>query len=160
MRPGRISRFQLSATVVVTVLTLVGWAGLRDLRERLELAQVAATVRNLNSGLQMEVAHRIAAGQEGSIATLAGANPVPWLATSLPGYVGEVAAPPPVPAPGAWYFDRSRGELAYRPLLTRHLRGAGWPPLLRWRIERSSPPPRLLLTGGLALVALVDYRWY
>jgi hypothetical protein len=160
MRSWRISRFQLSAIVVVTVLTVVGLVGLRDLRERLECAQVRATVRNLNSALQVEIAHRIDAGREASIAALAGANPVPWLATALPGYIGETATPPARPAPGSWYFDRTSGELAYRPVLSSHLTSAGSPPLLKWRIERSRHPPRLLLTGGLALVAVVDYRWY
>ena len=160
MRTWGISRFQFSVIVVVTILTVAGVAGLRDMRERLERAQVEATVRNLNSALQLEVAHRIAAGQEGSIAALAGMNPVPWLAAPPPGYLGEVALPPSQPAPGSWYFDRSSGELAYRPVLSAHLTGAGSPPLLKWRIGRSQRPPRLLLTGGLALVAVVDYEWY
>lgn len=160
MDSGRISKFRFAVIVVVTTLALAGFLSLRDLRERLERAQVEATIRNLNSALQFEIAHRIDVGQEASIAALAGANPVPWLSTPLPGYIGEVAPAPAQSAPGTWYFDRSRGELAYRPVLCGHLTGAGSPPLLRWRIERPLRPPRLLLTGGLALVAVEAYRWY
>jgi len=160
MRTWRLSRFQFSTILTVTVLSVAGFLGMRDLRERLECTQVEATVRNLNSALQIEIAHRIDSGREASIAALTGANPVPWLVTPLPGYVGETAAPLARPAPGSWYFDRSSGELVYRPVLSAHLTGAGSPPLLKWRIERARHPPRLLLTGGLALVAVVDYRWY
>jgi hypothetical protein len=160
MDSWRISRFQLSVVIVVTVLAVAGFAAPRDLRERLERAQVEATVRNINSALQMEVAQRMAAGKEAGIGALAGVNPVPWLAVPPPGYVGEVAMPPARTAPGTWYFDRSSGELAYRPVLGGHLTGAGSPPLLRWRIQRAQRPTRLLLTGGLALEAVVDYRWY
>lgn len=160
MRSWRISRFQFLAIVVVAVMIAAGFLGLRDMRERLERAQVEATIRNLNSALQVEIAHRIDAGQEASIPALAGADPVLWLAAPPPGYIGEVTLPPARSAPGNWYFDRSRGELAYRPVLCAHLTGAGAPPLLKWRIERSQRPPRLLLTGGLALTAIVPYRWY
>jgi hypothetical protein len=160
MRPWRISRFQFSVIVVVTIVALIGFASLRDLQERLEQAQVEATVRNLNSALQYEVAHRIAGGQENRIVELAGANPVPWLQAPLPGYLGEVAVAPSETTRGSWFFDRSRGELVYRPVLSRHLEGAGSPPVLKWRIQRSQRPGRLALTGGLSLVASVDYRWY
>jgi hypothetical protein len=159
MQIWRVSRFQLSAFAAVAVLALIGLDALCDMRERLEQAQVAATVRNLNSALQVEVAHRIAAGRESSIAELAGANPVPWLAAPLPGYVGEVAVPPPGPTPGSWFFDHSRGELVYRPVLSRHLRGGGSPPLLKWRIQKPREPGRQALTGGLRFVATVEYGW-
>ena len=144
----------------MAALTLAGFIVLRDLRERLERAQVEATVRNLNSALQFEVAHRIAAGQEASISTLAGANPVPWLASPPPGYVGEVAEAPAQLLAGHWYFARSSGELLYRPRLCSHLVVAAAPPVLRWRIGPAQGARRLVLTGGLALVATVDYRWY
>jgi hypothetical protein len=160
MRPSRISRFPLFVIVVVTVVALIGFGELRDMQERLERAQVEATVRNLNSALQYEVAHRIAAGQENTIAELAGANPVPWLQAPLPGYLGEVAVAPSETTRGSWFFDRSRGELVYRPVLSRHLEGAGSPPLLKWRIQRPQRPGRLALTGGLGVVATVQYRWY
>jgi hypothetical protein len=142
------------------MLTVVGTIELRDLRERLEQAQVEATIRNLNSALQLQVAHRLATGREASIAALAGSNPVAWLAIPPPGYIGEVAVPLAESVPGSWYFDRERGELAYRPVLCGHLAGAGSPPLLKWRVERSRRPTRVLLTGGLALVPVVDYKWY
>jgi hypothetical protein len=160
MRPWRISRFQFSVIVAVTVVALIGFGELRDLQERLEQAQVEATVRNLNSALQHEVAHRIAAGQESTIPELAGANPVPWLQAPVPGYLGEVAALPTEVARGSWFFDRSRGELVYCPLLSRHLSDAGSPPLLKWRVQRSQRPGWLVLVGGLSLAATADYRWY
>ena len=160
MRPWRISRFRIFVTVAVTVATLFGFAGLRDLRERLERAQVEADVRNLNSALQFDLAHRITAGQEAGIAELAGSNPVRWLAAPMAGYLGELPAVPTDPAPGSWFFDRSRGELVYRPALISHLAGAGTPPLLRWRIQAPPAGGRLPLAGRLMLVALGDYRWY
>jgi hypothetical protein len=160
MRPWRISRFQFSVIIAVTVVALIGFGELRDLQERLEQAQVEATVRNLNSALQHEVAHRIAAGQESSIAELTGVNPVPWLQAAMPGYLGEVAVMPAEAMKGSWVFDRSRGELVYRPVLSSHLRDAGSPPVLKWRIQRSQRPGRPALASGLSIVATVDYRWY
>ena len=160
MRCGRSSRFQPFAIVVVAVIAVAGFASLRNLRERLEKAQVEANVRNLNSALQLEIAHRIAAGQENGIADLAGTNPVRMAESPLPGYLGEFAVAPPDVAPGIWYFDRADGELVYHPALSCHLTGAGSPPLLKWRIQRSQRPGRPIFAGGLQLVAAVDYRWY
>jgi hypothetical protein len=154
-----VSPFQFFAMAVASVVALALMLGLREMREQLERAQVAATVRNLNSALQFQIAHRIAAGREVQVAQLAGANPVPWLTAPPPGYAGEVAVLPAHIDAGTWLFDRSRGELVYRPVLHRHLSGAGSPPLLKWRIRRAAPPPRLLLTGGLSLAAEVAYRW-
>jgi len=160
MRPRRISRFQFAVTIAVTVVTVFGWASLRDLRERLERAQVEADVRNLNSALQIELAHRIETGREAEIAQLAGSNPVRWLAAPMTGYLGEAPVLPPDPAPRSWYFDRSRGELVYRPALSAHLSGAGSPPLLRWRVQAPRPDGRPALTGGLVVAVVSEYRWY
>jgi hypothetical protein len=154
----RIVKSRLAAALAVTALAAIAWAVLSDARERLEQAQVEATVRNLNSALQFEIAHRLASGREAMIGELAGINPVS-LAAQPPGYAGEADGLPADIQPGQWLFDRARGELVYRPLSTCHLRGAGTPPLLRWRVERTLKPHGPAFAGGLALVAVVEYRW-
>lgn len=145
--------------LAVTVLALVLMLGLRGLREDLERAQVESTVRNINSALQHQIAHRIASGQEARLAELAGANPVPWLEAPPPGYAGEADSQPAEIAAGTWLFQRNSGELVYRPAARRRLEIDGPPGLLRWRVQRATTPQRLLLTGGLALVPTVKYRW-
>lgn len=160
MRRPRISKFQFFAILAVTVVALIGFGRVRDMRERLEKAQVEANARNLNSALQFEVAHRIAAGHENGIAELVGANPVRWLESPLAGYMGEFTVVPPEVVPGSWYFDRKEGKLVYHPVLSCHLVGAGSPPLLKWRIQRSQQAGRPTFTGGLMFVQTVEYRWY
>lgn len=154
----RIVKSRLAAALAVTALAATAWVGLSDARERLEQAQVEATVRNLNSALQFEIAHRLASGQESRIGELAGTNPV-LLVLPPPGYAGEVDALPADIPPGRWLFDRAHGELVYRPLSTCHLKGASTVPLLRWRVERTQTVRGPGFAGGLALVAKVEYRW-
>lgn len=159
MQAWKITPFQFLTMLVVTVVALAFMLGLRELGEDLERAQMEATVRNINSGLQQQVAHLVASGQEARLTELAGTNPVPWLEAPPPGYRGEAESLPADMATGTWLFLRDSGELVYRPAARRRLEIDGPPGLLRWRIQRATMPRRLLLTGGLALAPTVEYRW-
>ena len=104
------SRRKYELAVVVLVVALLAWLLMRALdRARAEVEE--ATVQS-EAALRVELldaqAHRAAFG--GALPT--GDNPLRWVNRQPASYLGELDAAPE--AGGAWYFDRARGELAYR----------------------------------------------
>ena len=77
-------------------------------REEVEDATVQSEAAALRVELLDAQAHRAAFGG----ALPAGDNPLRWVDRQPAAYLGELDAAPE--AGGVWYFDRARGELAYR----------------------------------------------
>ncbi len=151
--------FEFAALAIL--LSILAGVLMRELIAYQALAEqtvVDLTVRNMRSGLRWQVAERLLRGQVGAIATLEGANPVAWLARPPEGYAGEFGAREPAPqAPGSWYFDRERRQLAYvlRPVLR-----TGSPPAVerRWQVRalKSSAVPAVSApVTGLVLVEAI-----
>jgi len=129
--PARRGRTRSSAgltlielVIVVCIIGLLAAALLNRLRFYQEAAEKAAMEYNvgaLKSALQLQVAALLVRGEERKIASLAGVNPVAWLAEPPLGYRGEFRAPEPAVPRGSWYFDATRSELVYVPDLDDHL---------------------------------------
>ena len=97
--------------VAVLVIAVLAWLLMRALdraREEVEDATVQSEAAALRVELLDAQAHRAAFGG----ALPAGDNPLHWVDRQPAAYLGELDAAPGVG--GVWYFDRTRGELAYR----------------------------------------------
>ncbi len=105
----------LQFSVIVAVSGIV-WMLLLDslhaLQEQSERTVMESTVRNMNNGLQFEIAARIMRGEEASLPLLVGTNPTIFLDKVPQDYIG---ACPRVMPPGAWCFDGGTREIVYRP---------------------------------------------
>jgi hypothetical protein len=129
-----------------------------------EKAVVEFTVRNVRSGLEMEMAERMLTGHEGKIAEMAGSNPVRWLEKPPQGYLGEFSVTPDKFPPSTWYFDKARKVLIYRPARTQNLTCSQCEQeeghiLLSWRIERMGNP--MFGRGDrVKIVPVATYQWY
>ncbi|MDP2810880.1 MAG: hypothetical protein Q8O34_12095 [Rhodocyclaceae bacterium] len=165
MTPPRqkgLNRFEFSVAVSVTgVIATVFLVKVLDAQELGERTKVEATVRNVQAGLHWAMAEALMRGEEDRVAELPGSNPVRWLDNPPEGYLGEFDGAPTVVASGAWYFDRRRSELAYRPRLTHHLTVTGGGAELRWRIVPGQGVGQPALRGGASpvIVAVTLYRW-
>jgi hypothetical protein len=153
------SLFQFSVVLtVIGVVAAVFFNALYDIQEQAERTVMEATVRNMNSGLRMDVATRAMHGQEVPVAAFVGANPVKWLENPPPGYIGmcqqELAA-------GEWCFDAATLEIVYLPRADRHLehleparRG------LRWRVGMPGGSTGSAgSTGAIRLFSTTSFVW-
>ena len=97
--------------VAVLVIAVLAWLLMRALdraREEVEEATVQSEAAALRVELLDAQAHRAAFGG----ALPVGDNPLRWVNRQPAAYLGERDAAPETG--GVWYFDRPRGELAYR----------------------------------------------
>jgi hypothetical protein len=125
----------LQFSVIVTVSGIL-WMELLDnlhaIQEQSERTVMESTVRNMNSGLQFEIAARIMRGGEASLPLLVGNNPMIFLDKVPQNYLGTCPGAMP---PGTWCFDVGTREIVYRPRQDNNLT---YPPdgrhELRWRI--------------------------
>jgi len=104
------------ASVIIGLVAVFLLERLLSYQEYAEKAAMELTVTNMRSGLRLQVAELMTQERLNEMGTLVKQNPVHWLETSPPNYLGELA--PPVPktlAQGNWYFDTSRRELVYLP---------------------------------------------
>ena len=160
-RQSASSQFEfLLVVAIISLLSLVALNRLQEIQELSEMTVVDATLRNISSGLRYAMAEYIIHGEERRIAELVGSNPVRWLEHPPAGYLGEYAAAPERLARGAWFFDATRRELCYRPILDEHLVIASGGQLLCWRIESSGNPRVMDRVGAVRVVAEPDYRWF
>ena len=160
-RQSATSQFEfLLVVVVISLLSLVALDRLQEIQELSEMTVVEATLRNISSGLRYTMAEYLIHGEERRMAELVGSNPVRWLEHPPAGYLGEYAAAPERLARGAWFFDTTRRELCYRPILDEHLVIAAGGPLLCWRIVSSGDPRVTDRVGAVRVVAVPAYRWF
>lgn len=103
---------QFSVIVAVSgILWMLLLDSLRAIQEQSERTVMESTVRNMNSGLQFEIAARIMRGEEASLPLLVGNNPMIFLDKVPQDYLGTCPAAIP---PGAWCFDVGTREIVYR----------------------------------------------
>jgi len=162
--PRSRSIFQYAVVlVIIAVVAAFLFDALYYAQEQAERTVMEATVRNMGSGLKIEVATRAMHGQEASIRQLFGANPVQWLEKSPAGYTGICQQEL---APGGWCFDAATHEIVYRPRVDRHLEYLeSGRPGLRWRVgsaaeiaarQSSSPAPG----GAIRLYSTTSFAWH
>ena len=150
------------ALAVIGVLAAFLLDALYYALEQAERTVMEATIRNMDSGLRVELASRVIHGQEASIGELVGANPVQWLESPPPGYKGSCQRDL---APGTWCFDAMTHEIVYRPRVDRHLEyhessSSG----LRWRVgsaadmagRRSGRPAS---AGAIRVFSTTSFAW-
>ena len=107
--PGLRRLYELA--VVVLIVAVLAWLLMRALdgaQQEIEEATVQSEAAALRVELLDVQAHRATFGG----ALPSGDNPLRWVDRQPAAYLGELDAAPT--ARGVWYFDRARGELAYR----------------------------------------------
>jgi general secretion pathway protein G len=108
------SRFEVLVVVALLgILSAVLLERMRYLQEYAEMTAVEVTVANLRTGLRYRVGDLLIRDKLSEISTLADENPINWLETRPPNYLGEYDAEPDSDVKGRWYFDRSHHELVY-----------------------------------------------
>lgn len=129
---SRLLEFCVLAAVIAVcgVVLLRVVAGVQQEAERLA---VELTIRNINSGMELQQADRIMAGRENTLGELMAQNPVSWLRTPPDGYVGEGRCDERL-LEGQWAWDVSRKTLNYRPKQANWLGGQAGNPCLTWRV--------------------------
>lgn len=158
MRKGRagLPLFEIALWLVLAGLVLLALE--RRIDRMLELAEktaVETSLMHMRSGLRLEKARRIAAGQ--SLHDLAGRDPLEFLQPPAgQGEAGFPALAQPLGAP-AWRFDAQSRTLVYRPERQRQLKISppGADKLLMWRTLARTP-------GGddIDIVSLTLYEWF
>jgi hypothetical protein len=107
--------FFIAASVISLIAALL-LDRLLSYQEYAERAAMELTVVNMRSGLRLHVADLMTQGRLHEVGKLINENPVRWLETPPPNYLGELAHPVPKTLPqGNWYFDTTTRELVYLP---------------------------------------------
>ncbi len=124
--PGNRSRrrhagFSLLEVVVgITIVALLGMVlSERMLRyqEYAEKTAMEVTARNIQTGLRLRVADLMMTDRMHEIDRLLQENPMTWLETPPPNYLGERSdSGQDAAVAGNWYFDSARREVVYAPL--------------------------------------------
>jgi prepilin-type N-terminal cleavage/methylation domain-containing protein len=154
---------------LVVGLTIVGLLGTvlseRMLRyqEYAEKTAMEITTRNIQTGLRLQVADLMMRDRLHEIDRLLKDNPISWLETPPPNYVGERTDREQNDAVrGNWYFDTVRREVVYAPFHRRFFE----PQLLGSNSIRYRITARPVTSGdgvrrieGLSLLLLSPYKW-
>lgn len=175
MRPGDRREFALLeflvALIAISTLGAVLLDRLLFYQEAAEKAAMEQMAFALRSALRYQVVEQLMKGKPQSIAGLAGANPMHWLAEPPAAYAGELFAPEPGQVPkGSWYFDLKDRHLVYVVLNGAHfIPGARGRKEVRY-VVRSEPVRQTPQVGrnpadkqevnGVALVLAEPYAWF
>lgn len=113
------------------------------------------TLAALQAQVKLRALELVIARRPQEIATLAGQNPVNWLAQKPANYLGELTSPDVKKlAPDNWFFDRSDGRLVYL-LNESNTFGTEGSELLQFKVSLKQVPPTLSEAGAaLALEAV------
>ncbi len=163
--PTRRMQALLQLSVIAAVSGTV-WMVLLDslhaIQEQSERTVMEAMVRNMNSGLQFEIAARMMRGEEASLPLLVGNNPMTFLDNVPHDYIGICIGAMP---PGAWCFDAGTSEIVFRPHRDKNLT---YPPdgrrELRWRIVSAAELAGTKLAAGspvgaITLTSTTSFKW-
>lgn len=161
---------QLEFWLVCILLAILFGTYLRATRyyqEQMEQVSVSLTISHIQVGMAQEWADRISKGtNRQGVAELVGTNPVRWLESPPPGFLGELKSPKLERLePGSWLFDFSKKELVYIVKLGDHLEMGIMPTtkVLRWsvRLAQNSKDSRSAPEfGDLVLVPVYPYQWF
>jgi general secretion pathway protein G len=151
------------ALIVISVLAAVLLSRLGYYKEMLEKAAMESTLRNVKTGLQVQLAELIISNRQAQAARLEREDPFRWLEEKPSNYAGDYRNPPDG---GTWYFDAGTHELVYVVNTGSRLEidtGAD-PKQIRFRARLLKN--RLNLFGnevesvaGVSLLPVQPYRW-
>lgn len=151
--PIRGRRFEfVVAVLAISALGLILLDALKDSQDESERLTVELTIRNMNTGLFLLQAERLAAGREDSLRELAGQNPVSWLRTLPAGYIGERSCAAEL-AVGQWCWDPKLKLLYYFPQGGNGLKNPRSVPWLTWQVD-SAQHARHFRPGSFRLQAV------
>ncbi|WP_148415467.1 hypothetical protein [Noviherbaspirillum massiliense] len=167
-REGGFSRFEFGVcTILAGVLAAVFLHYLLRYQEQAEKIAMETTVINMRSGLRLRIAELMTLDRMNEAGTLLQENPVNWLETPPPNYLGEMADSTRADIPaGNWYFDTARRELVYLPRLARYFEAdPGAETAIRFRVTAifSSPSGNgkaQAKAQGIAIVPVHSYIWF
>jgi general secretion pathway protein G len=158
------SLFELGvALIIISVLAAVLLNRLGYYKEMLEKAAMEATLRNIKTGLQVQLAELIVTNRQAQAARLEHEDPLQWLDEKPPNYGGSYRTPPDA---GTWYFDSGTHELVYVVNTGSRLEldtGAE-PKQVRFRARLLKDRLKLFGNGvesvaGVTLLPVRPYRW-
>jgi len=125
-----------------------------------EKTTVEMTLLNVRSGIRFEIADKMIHGRTAELDRVLDSNPVNWLESAPPGYVGELKDEEIGRVnPGEWFYDTTRRQLGYVPKQALHLNlESSGDHALRWRIRgvRSARGD----VEDLSLVSVTPYTWF
>ena len=149
--------------IVISVLAAVLLNRLGYYKEMLEKAAMESTLRNIKTGLQVQLAELIVTNRQAQAGRLEYEDPVKWLDEKPSNYGGIYRTPPTT---GTWYFDSGAHELVYVVDTGSRLEldGGASPKQVRFRALLIKD--RLRFFGndvegvaGVALLPVKPYRW-
>jgi len=164
------SRFEL--LVVVAVFGVLGGVMLdrmRYLQEYAEMTAVDVTIANLRTSLRYRIGDLLIRDRLSEITTLVDENPINWLESRPPNYLGEFDGEPEHDVKGRWYFDRKHHELVYTANNRRYFMPESYRDytvrLRAVRLQQASPagtqsPKPGSVPEWVALVQVTDNKWF
>ncbi len=159
-RPRGASLFEFAIVgCVIAVLSGVLLNQVLRYQAEAEVAGVRLHVEHMRTALRSRVLEAGIAGNPEALRQLVGTNPVTFLQTMPPGYLGEFDYPQTADLPmGSWYFDRKQQSLVY---LFRRNKSFTFDVPERWsfRVEfirlptdNAKPPGTPVTPNGVALI--------
>ena len=151
------------ALIIISVLSAVLLNRLGFYKEMLEKAAMESTLRNIKTGLRVQLAELIVTNRQAQARRLENEDPVQWLDEKPLNYGGSFRAPAET---GTWYFDAQTHELVYVVNTGNRLEldGDAASKQLRFRVRLLKD--RLNLFGnsiesvtGVALLPVRPYQW-
>jgi general secretion pathway protein G len=136
---------------------------LRFYQEMAEKAAMEATLRQIKTGLQIQLAVLIIANRQGEAMQLETEDPTRWMDTRPANYAGLYRERP---EPGAWYFDPREVELVYVANIGDRLKLDGATHSKEIRFRARLLKDRVPAAGGtiesvtgVTLTSIHPYRW-
>jgi type II secretory pathway pseudopilin PulG len=158
----------LVATIIFGILGAVLLEESLRYQEYAEKTAMEITVRHMRSGLQLRIADLMMRDKMEEIDSVLNDNPVSWLETPPPNYLGALQNPDPQKlAQGNWYFDAGAQELVYLPYHRRYFNpGPTGQYAVRFRVTAMQRPhPKnndasSKIEGvSLSLLSQYKYKW-
>ena len=165
-----LSRIEIAMLVIVISVCVV-WLlqRLAYLEAVAEARALDLTLRNIRTGIMVNVATRLIQSDDQGIASLAGTNPVGTVIDAPQGYIGVLRdANPDFIQPGQWYFDEERKALVYHVVNADYTERAGeGPTRLRVSLKLSyddrngndTYDPGIDMPSGVSLNILEPLKW-
>ena len=154
---GFISFEWIGTVLIIGILATVLLHYLLRYQDIARATVMEATIANMRSGLRLRVAELMMANRNAEIGELVHENPIDWLETPPPNYLGAMKQidPERIP-PDSWYFDANQHELVYLlPESTLASTAQGERRHLHIRVIGTSSQRGNLGTGAIEGVALI-----
>lgn len=161
--------FELVVVIVIAnVLAIILLDRLWYYQEVTEKTAMEMTVMNMRSGLRLRIADLITQGRMSEAVQLLQENPISWLESPPPNYMGELNNPSHnILLSGSWYFDTGRRELVYLLQHNRFLKlGMGESEkknALRFHVTAVGQRQQNSTTHkveGITLMPVTQYHWF